>query len=109
MTRFIDVNRLCEWLKNLKSGFTKEELVFRDELIEYLQGNNGITNVLPTADVAKVKHAYWQVCEDEYEICASEFVCSNCKESFVTSELTDEQFLQMLKYCPNCGAKMNGK
>lgn len=64
---------------------------------------------IPTADVVEVKHAYWQVCEDEYEICASEFVCSNCKESFVTSELTDEQFLQMLKYCPNCGAKMNGK
>lgn len=64
---------------------------------------------IPTADVVEVKHAYWKVCEDECEICASEFVCSNCKESFVSSDLTDEQFLQMLKYCPNCGAKMNGK
>ena len=54
MKRYIDVNRLCEWLKNLKSGFTKEELVFRDELITHLQGNNGITNVLPTADVVEV-------------------------------------------------------
>ena len=52
--RYIDVTRLCEWLKNLKSGFAKEELVFRDELIEHLQGNNGIANVLPPVDVVEV-------------------------------------------------------
>ncbi len=52
--RYIAVSRLCEWLKNLKSGFTKDELVFRDELIEHLQGNNGIANVLPVADVVEV-------------------------------------------------------
>ena len=63
---------------------------------------------LPTADVEEVKHGEWEVCSDEYEICASEFVCSNCKESFCSSELTDEQFFEMLKFCPNCGAKMDG-
>ena len=61
--RYIDVNRLCDWLKNLKSGFTKEELVFRDELIEHLQNNNGIVNVLPVADVVEVVRCkdckYW--------------------------------------------------
>ena len=51
----------------------------------------------------------WEVCSDEYEICASEFVCSICKASLVSSELTDEEFLQMMKYCPNCGAKMDGE
>ena len=61
----------------------------------------------PTADVVEVKHGYWEIYEDEYDICASEFVCSNCKESFVTSELTDEEFSQMMKYCLNCGAKMD--
>lgn len=59
------------------------------------------------ADVEEVKHGYWEVCSDEYEICASEFVCSNCKESFVSSDLTDEQFFETMKYCPNCGAKMD--
>ena len=52
--RYIDVDRLCKWLKNLKSGFTKDELVFRDELIEHLKGNNGIANVLPQVDVLPV-------------------------------------------------------
>ena len=51
----------------------------------------------------------WEVNTDEYEICATEFTCSNCKESFISGEMTDEQFLQMMKYCPNCGAKMGGE
>ena len=60
------------------------------------------------ADIVEVKHGEWEMCADEYEICASEFVCSACKESFVSSEMTDEQFLEMMKYCPNCGARMDG-
>lgn len=56
----------------------------------------------------KQSEGEWEVCSDEYEICASEFVCSNCKESFVSSELTDKQFFKMMKFCPNCGAKMKG-
>lgn len=63
----------------------------------------------PAVDVAEVKHGEWEVCSDEYEICASEFVCSCCKESFTTSELTDKEFFDMMKFCPNCGAKMDGK
>lgn len=61
---------------------------------------------MPTADVVEIKRGHWGVCADEHEICASEFVCSVCKESFVSSELTDEQFFEMMKYCANCGAKM---
>lgn len=57
----------------------------------------------------EIINAEWKAYPDEYEICATEFVCSVCKESFVSSELTDEQFLEMMKYCPNCGAKMKGK
>ena len=107
MARYSDVDNLIDYLtkatghKATCDGCTDIDCVdcIRDEVIKNL----------PTADVVEVKHAYWKVCEDECEICASEFVCSNCKESFVSSDLTDEQFLQMLKYCPNCGAKMNGK
>lgn len=62
----------------------------------------------PTADVVEVRHGHWEVCSDEYEICASEFVCSVCKESFCSSELTDEQFFEMMQYCPHCGARMDG-
>ena len=50
--------------------------------------------------------AMWIAEKDEYEICATDFTCSNCKETFCSSEITDEEFLAMMKYCPNCGAKM---
>jgi ribosomal protein L33 len=58
--------------------------------------------------INKIIEAEWKAYFDEYEICATVFVCSNCKENFCSSELTDEEFLRMMKYCPNCGAKMKG-
>ena len=54
----------------------------------------------------KQSEGVWKACPDEHEICATEFVCSNCKESFVSSELTDDEFLKMMRYCPHWGAKM---
>ena len=51
----------------------------------------------------------WKAYPDEFGIGETEFVCSNCKESFCSDELTDEEFMQMMKYCPNCGAKMKGE
>lgn len=48
----------------------------------------------------------WYRFSDEYEICATEFTCPVCKESFGSSEMTDEEFVEMMKFCPNCGADM---
>lgn len=50
----------------------------------------------------------WVAYPDEHEICATEFVCSNCKDSFCTNEMTDWQFIETMKFCPNCGARMKG-
>lgn len=55
---------------------------------------------------ANVTTAHWNVCEDPYCICATEFTCSNCNETFCSSEIDDREYLAMMKYCPNCGAKM---
>ena len=51
--------------------------------------------------------AKWIIEKDKYEICATEFTCSNCRESFCSSELDDAEFLAMMKYCPNCGEKID--
>ena len=61
-----------------------------------------------TADVEEVNRGEWEICLDEYGICATEFICTVCLESFVSSELTDKEFLEMMRYCPHCGAKMGG-
>lgn len=60
-----------------------------------------------TKDIYEVVSGRWEEHPDEYGICATEFTCSVCKESYCTSELDDNQFIEMMKYCPNCGAKMN--
>ena len=65
-------------------------------------------NEAPTVDAVEVVHGRWSKYPDEHEICATEFVCSVCNESYCTSELDDNQFTEMMKYCPNCGAKMDG-
>lgn len=61
----------------------------------------------PIVDAVEVIHGRWKAYPDEYQICGTEFVCSNCNESFVNSELaSDNDFLEMMKFCPNCGADM---
>jgi hypothetical protein len=53
-------------------------------------------NLLPTADVAEVKHAKWEInCDGYYPY------CGNCK--------AEPKNGVMSKYCPECGAKMDGK
>ena len=49
----------------------------------------------PAADVAPVVHSKWEICCDGYYP-----YCLNCKEEPPGREMT--------KYCPNCGAKMDG-
>jgi ribosomal protein L33 len=79
----------------------------------YCAGKGNLLDAIPkmlqknTKETTKVGE--WKFFVDDYGICASEFVCSECKESFVTSELTDDEFFKMMKYCPHCGAKMGDK
>ena len=68
--------------------------------------NNEVAEALYNAGYRKQSEGEWIAYPDEHEICATEFVCSNCKESFCTSEMTDWQFIETMKFCPNCGAKM---
>jgi hypothetical protein len=69
-------------------------------------GEDYISEALPTIDAVPVVYGRWEEYADEYGICATEFTCSVCKESYCTGELTDEQFREMMKYCPNCGTLM---
>lgn len=52
-------------------------------------------------------HGHWKIDEDVYEICATGFTCSVCGKSICSSEMTDNEVLEMMKYCPECGAKMD--
>ena len=84
-----------------------------DKLIEMLPKNINsyisvaavikIINNLPAADVQEVKHGKWELIDE----CANKGVyCSNCHKKVYRAEYANQKVKS--KYCPNCGAKMDG-
>lgn len=57
---------------------------------------------MPAADVAPVVHGKWAPSERN----PSFLVCSVCGDCYVYDEWVYER---KWRYCPNCGAKMDGK
>ena len=71
-----------------------------DKYVDYA----GITDeikAVPSADVVEVRHGHWI----EYDDITISCECSVCGEKFNLYE--DDVF--GYPYCPNCGAKMDGK
>ena len=86
------------------------EYIERELAIEALSRGEGCGNVcrraierILAADVAPVRHGRWKpyheadIGYDEYGV-----RCSNCK-----FEVEDHEVNFIMKYCPNCGAKMD--
>ena len=59
---------------------------------------------LPTADVAPVKHGHWISLDDYFE----DAQCSECGDALVIGDCSFNDFCECYKFCPNCGAKMDG-
>ena len=78
-----NINGDIMWSDHICTGEDVEDLI------------DFIKEEIPTADVAEVKHAKWEISSDGYYP-----YCSHCKsepENGVRS-----------KYCPECGARMDG-
>ena len=64
---------------------------------------------LPAADVVEVRHGEWFLVEYEY------LVCGKCGDWYYTGCESTAEAKEKLRngdtpnYCPNCGAKMDGK
>lgn len=69
----------------------------------YLDFIDDIENV-PTADVAPVRHGRWIVEKGSGEYA----VCSECKGKSGTQWDGVEPIPLMTRYCPHCGARMDG-
>ncbi len=88
-----------------------------DESFEELGGESGIyaeayedaANMLqdmPAADVAPVVHGEWLRTDDDWNSLTT-IQCSLCSEEWCF-ETDDDVSLLNYKYCPHCGAKMDG-
>lgn len=62
-----------------------------------------LVNKQPTVDAAPVVHGKWEYSENIYD--ESTWVCSICKEPWTLIDGTPQE--NGMKYCPNCGAKMD--
>ena len=62
-------------------------------------------SMIPSADVAPVKHGRW-ICMrkgyEEYECSVCHGMDSNCSDYYADHVVTEQE------YCPFCGAKMDG-
>ena len=85
--------------------FAKAELLNKRER----RAVQGALLVSPTIEAEPVRHGRWEKTEEPLgwqEVDCIE--CSVCHESWVASEDYGFDFLDFRKYCPNCGAKMDG-
>lgn len=83
------------------------DYIDKQAFLDYMKRTDRYFNVkfdienFPTADVVPVVHGRWISKNDHgYEWV---FVCSNC------DYVDGYPFNDRPNYCPNCGAKMNGK
>ena len=60
-----------------------------------------IVECQPTADVVEVRHGGWDDC-----LCS---VCGEVNPTLYLDEWTMKYRSKEMPYCPNCGAKMDGK
>ena len=71
--------------------------------IEYAYAAEQLLDEIPAADVAPVVHGRWEPRFDENCRCRWGFgKCSNCGQEYYAHAINH------YKYCPNCGAKMDG-
>ena len=92
-------------------------LIDADALIENKFKNdisyNAFKNLVkrqPSVDVQPVRHGHWIETTEQSgwieEECAE---CSECSNTFVLGEYTIDDIRELFKYCPNCGARMDGE
>ena len=107
MAEYIEREALKSKLKNMEA--TSPNKVYQnamEDMIYYFIPK--IIDEIPSADVAPVRHGYW------YNR-GGRFRCSVCDNKALLKDIggtggwSHEYEQQKSPYCPNCGARMDGK
>ena len=97
-----DIGTLDDWYINSVSQ--DDAPVWTEEHLEELLNDfYVIPKDTPTADVVPVKHGHW-----EYDKHFRFARCSECEAEFYICDLEEISGGNLVNYCPNCGAKMDG-
>ena len=68
----------------------------------------GCGDYKPAADVVEVRHGVWELHGNDDDIGCSYF-CSKCGANYDEDWFYEHGYFIQFNYCPNCGAKMDGK
>lgn len=116
-TAFVPIFRMKQWFEHLK------EQAEEDKMVEYIERNSAIQAAsiwngdegteawiqtalkkLPAADVRPVVRGKWKPIDLTYG--RNYYFCSACEE---TVDMPTAMGIPMFRYCPNCGAEMEGE
>lgn len=110
---YIDREKAIENVSQIRIEVQSERAVGKTIFIEALHTYRDAVlktlNKAPTADVVEVRHGEWKYheCVSSYDGCISGYACSVCG-AFVEDEYFEAEEYHK-KFCPNCGAKMDGE
>lgn len=99
---------LVEELRSKKSRDNRDLLDRAADEIEDLERNLLAAYKKIEELESKQSEGEWSTIPQEFYLGPTEWVCSNCKEEFCIQDMMIDEFLKMMKHCPNCGAKMKG-
>lgn len=101
MAKFLDADKLMDSLTRKKSSVANQRYTegFNDALMRF----RSMLHSAPSADVVEVVHGEWLYCPETINL-RSHFYCSVCN-GVRLERYTKNNF----RYCPNCGAKMDGE
>lgn len=95
-------NILSDIEENIKNGESEHE----DLAVMMLEMIKKYIEEFPAADVQPVKHGVWQENDQGYYDIYVE--CSECGLNLNISDYISDEWREILKYCPCCGARMDG-
>ena len=115
--RLIDANALLEKILSLTitvTGLRTGRGVLLELLAKYREGILQVVKEQPTVDAVEVVHGWWIYEEDTEVRWTTKAICSACKcvvehNIKLSHEYGREDHVKRNKFCPNCGAKMDGK
>lgn len=110
MSRYIDVTNLSKQIADFKRVVTSPNSDYMTGYLCALSVTEGIIAGMPTAEDAHSSHGEWK--DDNRLTHSSKFRCSVCDGlAYFVQPTRDKGWKRCCpyKYCPNCGAKMDGE